>query len=82
MAVNLTPQYLDAEAEYKKAQTPEEKPQVNVQGIEEVVSDKGYHSGATVLAVRQTELRSYIPEPQRSAPEVGRQDRRVAGRVR
>lgn len=25
MAVNLTPQYLDAEAEYKKAQTPEEK---------------------------------------------------------
>jgi hypothetical protein len=25
MAVNLTPQYLDAEAEYKKAQTPEDK---------------------------------------------------------
>src|SRR5262245_5088849 len=25
MAVNLTPQYLDAEAEYKKAQSPEEK---------------------------------------------------------
>src|SRR5215470_13857301 len=25
MAVNLTPQYLEAEAEYKKAQTPEEK---------------------------------------------------------
>src|ERR1043165_2725037 len=25
MAVNLTPQYLEAEAEYKKAQTPEER---------------------------------------------------------
>src|SRR5438445_13503618 len=25
MAANLTPQYLEAEAEYKKAQTPEEK---------------------------------------------------------
>jgi transposase len=46
-------------------QAPDEKPQVNVQGIEEVVADKGYHSDATVLGVEQAEVRSYIPEPQR-----------------
>jgi transposase len=51
--------------EREAEQAPDEKPQVNVQGIEEVVADKGYHSGATVMAVEQVEVRSYIPEPQR-----------------
>ena len=54
-------QLVEREAE----QAPDEKPQVNVQGIEEVVADKGYHSDATVLGVEQAEVRSYIPEPQR-----------------
>jgi transposase len=43
----------------------EEKPQVNGQGIEEVVADKGYHSASAVLAIEKAEVRSYIPEPKR-----------------
>jgi transposase len=43
----------------------EEKPHVHVNGIEEIVADKGYHSGQTVLSVEQAEVRSYIPEPKR-----------------
>jgi transposase len=46
--------------------TPADKPQVNVNGIEEVVADKGYHSGAAVLALQQAQVRTYIPEPKRS----------------
>ncbi len=42
---------------------PDEKPKVNVQGIEEVVADKGYHSGAVVERIKSYEVRSYIPEP-------------------
>jgi transposase len=41
---------------------PDEKPKVNVNGIEEVVADKGYHSGAVVQRVKSYEVRSYIPE--------------------
>jgi transposase len=44
-------------------QRPKAKPQVNVSGIEEVVMDKGYHSGAVVKRVKSYEIRSYIPEP-------------------
>ena len=43
---------------------PETAPQVNVQGIEEMVADKGYHSGAAVERVRNYQVRSYIPERQ------------------
>ena len=41
---------------------PGDKPQVNVNGIEELVTDKGYHSGAVVQRVKGYEVRSYIPE--------------------
>ena len=51
------------EREVEKA--PQEKPQVNSNGIEEAVADKGYHSGSTVLAVQKAQVRSYIPEPKR-----------------
>jgi transposase len=51
------------EREVEKA--PEEKPQVHEQGIEEVVADKGYHSGSTVQAIAEVPARSYIPEPKR-----------------
>jgi transposase len=34
-------------------------------GIEEVVMDKGYHSGAVMLELAEREMRSYIPEPER-----------------
>src|SRR5580693_936767 len=41
---------------------PEDTPRVNVNGIEELVTDKGYHSGAVVQRVKHYEVRSYIPE--------------------
>jgi transposase len=42
----------------------DDKPKVNVNGIEELVTDKGYHSGAVVKRVKSYEVRSYIPEKQ------------------
>ena len=41
---------------------PNDKPQVNVDGIEETVTDKGYHSGAVVQRMKAYGVRSYIPE--------------------
>ena len=52
---------IEREAE-KAAQT---EPQVSLRPLAEIVADKGYHSNDTVLAVRQAQARSYIPEPQR-----------------
>src|SRR4029450_9382552 len=43
----------------------EAKPQVHVNGIMEIVADKGYHSGKTILSMEQVEVRSYIPEAKR-----------------
>src|ERR1035441_9983766 len=39
-------------------------PKVNVAGIEEMVADKGHHSGAVVERVKSYGVRSYIPERQ------------------
>src|SRR5271168_4626609 len=41
---------------------PHEAPKVNVAGIEETVTDKGYHSGAVVKRMKSYDVRSYIPE--------------------
>lgn len=41
---------------------PEAKPQVHVNGITEIVTDKGYHSGRTVMMLDETAVRTYIPE--------------------
>ncbi len=41
---------------------PDEEPKVNVNGIEELVADKGYPSGAVVEWVGKNEVTSYIPE--------------------
>jgi transposase len=41
---------------------PTEEPQVNVDGMEELVTDKGYHSGAVVERVKAYGVSSYIPE--------------------
>jgi len=38
---------------------------VNERGVEEVVADKGYHSGAALIKLHGQGVRSYIPEPQR-----------------
>ena len=34
-------------------------------GMEEVVMDKGYHSGAVMVDLAKREIRSYVPEPKR-----------------
>ncbi len=34
-------------------------------GIEEVVMDKGYHSGAVLMELAERQIRSYVPEPER-----------------
>ena len=39
--------------------------EINQEGVEEVVADKGYHSGAVLQEVHDQEVRSYIPEPER-----------------
>jgi transposase len=41
---------------------PDAKPKVNSKGIEEMVADKGYHSGALLERVSKYQVRSYIPE--------------------
>jgi transposase len=42
---------------------------VNERGVEEVVADKGYHSGAALIGMRQASVRTYIPEPERGRRE-------------
>ena len=49
---------VDREAELH----PEEEPKVNVDGIEELVADKGYHSGEALEQIKDLEVRTYIPE--------------------
>jgi transposase len=41
---------------------PKQAPKVNVAGIEETVTDKGYHSGTVVQRMKAYKVRSYIPE--------------------
>jgi transposase len=51
--------------EREAASAPDREPQVSLNALSEIVADKGYHSNETVLAVKQAEARSYIPEPKR-----------------
>ena len=46
------------------SQRLDRKPKVNVNGIEELVADKGYHSGALLERVKGNQVCSYIPEQQ------------------
>src|SRR6266568_7125125 len=41
---------------------PKDKPKVNLDGIEETIADKGYHSGAVMKRMKAYGVRSYIPE--------------------
>lgn len=51
--------------EYEAIAVPDEEPKVNLDGVEEVVADKGYHSGAVLQDLHAVGCRSYIPEPDR-----------------
>jgi transposase len=50
-------------ATLKEAQTVAQE--VSQVGVEELVADKGYHSGAVLKHLHQDGVRSYIPEPER-----------------
>jgi transposase len=45
--------------------TPEGEYQVHADGVEEIVTDKGYHSNAVVRDMTEMGLRTYIAEPER-----------------
>lgn len=51
--------------EHEATKAPAEEPKVHLAGIEEVVADKGYHSGAVLQELNAIDCRSYIPEPER-----------------
>jgi transposase len=51
--------------EHEATKAPTEEPKVHWGGIEEVVADKGYHSGAVLQELHAIDCRSYIPEPER-----------------
>jgi transposase len=55
---------------------PLEKPQVNLGGIEEVVADKGYHSGPLLKQMQAAGVRTYIPEKKQAGKRhwVGKED--------
>jgi len=63
---------IEREAEAK----PLEKPQVNLGGIEEVVADKGYHSGPVLEQMHAAGVRTYIPEKKQAGKRhwVGKED--------
>ena len=43
---------------------PKEKPKANPLGIQELIADKGYHSGPVLQRVKSYQVRSYIAEKQ------------------
>jgi transposase len=45
--------------------TPEGKYPVHEEGLQEVVADKGYHSGPALVEMQVAGVRSYVAEPQR-----------------
>src|SRR5581483_8980409 len=51
--------------EREAEERPEAKPRVHVNGISEIVTDKGYHSGRTVMMLGESAVRTYIPETSR-----------------
>jgi transposase len=59
---------------------PAEKPSVNLGGVEEVVADKGYHSGPVLKQMQAAGVRSYIPEKKQAGKRhwVGKEEEREA----
>lgn len=59
---------------------PSEAPQVHLGGIEEVVADKGYHSGPVLQQMKAAGVRTYIPEKKQAGQRhwVGKQEERDA----
>src|SRR5436190_2340329 len=51
--------------ERETEKSAQQEPQISASPLTEIVTDKGYHSSETVLAVQRAPARSYIPEPNR-----------------
>jgi transposase len=67
-------------AELIGTEGPDQKPQIHLKGIEEVVTDKGYHSGAVLVEMKGAEVRTYIPEKKQKGHRhwEGQQDQQQA----
>lgn len=73
------PAAAEAVAEQIAEATPDGKYEVNFEGVEEVVADKGYHSNEVVREVQESGVRSYIAEPERGPRQwAGRQAEQAA----
>ena len=69
----------EAVAEEIPEPTADGKYKVNAKGVEELVADKGYHSGATLVSAREFEVRSYIAEPDRGRQKwAGKREQQAA----
>jgi transposase len=53
---------------------------VNLDSIEEVVGDKGYHSGAALVGMKESGVRTYISEKKQTGKRhwIGKQDQQLA----
>src|SRR5256885_2373693 len=59
--------------------TADGKFKVNAKGVEELVADKGYHSGDALVSAREFEVRSYIAEPDRGRQKwAGKREQQAA----
>lgn len=58
----------------------EPEPAVNLAGIEEVVGDKGYHSGPALVSMKAAGVRTYIPEKNQPGKRhwIGKKDEQQA----
>jgi len=71
MAANLTPQYLEAEAEYKKAQTPEEKLACLKTMFQLVPKHKASEKLQAELKTKMADLRDEIEQEKKHPKKVG-----------
>jgi hypothetical protein len=76
-------------AELIRTEKPTQKPQAHLKGIEEMVGDKGYHSGAVVVNLQSAEVRTYIRRRSRpgkdiwkAKPRTSKRSMRTAGECR
>jgi transposase len=69
----------EAVAEHIAEPTMNGKFEVNAKGVEELVADKGYHSGDVLVDLRRLEVRAYIAEPDRGRRKwAGKQEQQAA----
>jgi transposase len=66
--------------EREAEKSPLESPKVNLGGIEEVVADKGYHSGPGLEEMKAASVRTYIPEKKQTGKRhwVGKEEQQQA----